>query len=264
MPGAARGAGGRAQLGPRAVDRGGRLAWPSEILRCVDHFHHGAPCATAPVLRPNPKTMMLHAHRALGARQVARAPMAARAPRVAPLAKFRLRVAAIDEAPAEATGLLAVEPEPERKALPFVDPVEAQALELEELDAAQEQLLKWAMFASEAEQDEELDEMVDYDEFADDEYEELFEELEELYEAADVELKVGDRVVGSIYEVDEDGAYIEIGEKASGFVPVSECSFAKLKTVGRRRRPHHAPAHACTRPGWLGRQQPLPPCMMAH
>jgi ribosomal protein S1 len=77
--------------------------------------------------------------------------------------------------------------------------------------------------------------MVDYDEFGDEEYEELYEELEELVEAADVELQVGDKVVGSVYEVDEDGAYVEIGQKYSGFVPLSECSFARLKTVSLNR-----------------------------
>jgi hypothetical protein len=112
-----------------------------------------------------------------------------------------------------------------------VDPAVAQELELAELDDAQEQLLKWMLFNDEETQEEDMDEMVDYDEFGDEEYEELFEELEELYDAAEVELKIGDKIVGTVYEVDEDGAYVEIGEKSSGFVPLTECSFAKLKTV---------------------------------
>ena len=107
----------------------------------------------------------------------------------------------------------------------------ASELELEELDGVQEQLLSWMML-DEEDQDNSLDEMIDWDEFGDEEYsEELKEEVESLIEAADVELKIGDRVTGLIYEVDEDGAYVEIGQKYSGFVPLSECSFARLKTV---------------------------------
>jgi len=151
-----------------------------------------------------------------------------------PLRNIRLRIAAIDhqqssvEAP-QGDAIL-----PSRRALPEVDPELARELEVEELDAAQEQLLSWMMLGEE-EQEEDLDEMVDYDEFGDEEYEELYEELEELVEAADVELQVGDKVVGSVYEVDEDGAYVEIGQKYSGFVPLSECSFARLKTVSLNR-----------------------------
>ena len=92
-------------------------------------------------------------------------------------------------------------------------------------------MIQW-MALSEEEQEEDLDEMVDYDEFGDEEYEEeLFNEVDGLVEESNVELKVGDRVVGTVYEIDEDGAYVEIGQKCSGFVPLSECSFARLKTV---------------------------------
>jgi hypothetical protein len=112
-----------------------------------------------------------------------------------------------------------------------VDEEKLAQLDLAELDSAQEQLLAWMLTSDEEQQEADLDEMVDYDEFADDEYEALFEEVEQLVDSRDLELKVGDKVVGSVYEVDEDGAYVEIGEKASGFVPLAECSFAKLKTV---------------------------------
>lgn len=115
-------------------------------------------------------------------------------------------------------------------ALPPLDLSLAAELELEELDGIQEQLLSW-MTKEEEEQDEELDEMVDYDEFGDEEYEEdLQNEVEALIDAADVDLKIGDRVVGTVYEVDEDGAYAEVGSKYSGFCPLSECSFARLKS----------------------------------
>ncbi|KAG1679620.1 hypothetical protein FOA52_006137 [Chlamydomonas sp. UWO 241] len=110
-----------------------------------------------------------------------------------------------------------------------VSAAEVAALELEELDAAQEQLLSW-MMKGEEEQEEDLDEMVDYDEFGDDEYADMYAEVEEMVEEADVQLKVGDTVMAKIYEVDEEGAYCEVGSKYSGFVPLSECSFVKLKT----------------------------------
>jgi hypothetical protein len=155
--------------------------------------------------------------------------------RLASARNTRLRIAAIEEQTASfdvnqeglsANSLL----QTPIKAVAEIDPQVGKDLEIEELDAAQEQMLKW-MALDEREQDEDLDEMVDYDEFGDDEYEELFEEVEELYETADVDLKVGDTVVGTVYEIDEEGAYVEIGQKSSGFVPLSECSFAKLKTV---------------------------------
>ena len=80
---------------------------------------------------------------------------------------------------------------------------------------------------------QDLDEMIDYGEFGDEEYEDLalLEEVEQAMEAAHVEIKLGDRVVGTVYDIDEDGAYVEIGQKYSGFVPLSECSFARLRTV---------------------------------
>jgi small subunit ribosomal protein S1 len=150
------------------------------------------------------------------------------------LRNIRLRIAATDEQ--QALHSVGQDPEvasfvqPTRRPLPEVDPALARELELEELDSAQEHLLNW-MMRSEEEQEQDLDEMVDYDEFGDEEYEEMFEEVQELLETSDAELKVGDKVVGAVYEVDEDGAYVEIGQKYSGFVPLSECSFARLKTV---------------------------------
>ncbi|GAX80819.1 hypothetical protein CEUSTIGMA_g8254.t1 [Chlamydomonas eustigma] len=149
------------------------------------------------------------------------------------LRNIRLRIAATDEQ--QAVNMVGQDAEvasfvqPTRRPLPEVDPELARELELEELDSAQEQLLNW-MMQNEEEQEQDLDEMVDYDEFGDEEYEEMFEEVQELLQTSDAELKVGDKVVGAVYEVDEDGAYVEIGQKYSGFVPLSECSFARLKT----------------------------------
>ena len=61
------------------------------------------------------------------------------------------------------------------------DPVEVEQLELAELDQAQEDLLKWMML-DDQEQEEDLDEMVDYDEFGDEEYAEIMDEVEEMLE----------------------------------------------------------------------------------
>jgi small subunit ribosomal protein S1 len=104
--------------------------------------------------------------------------------------------------------------------------------ELTELDAAAEQALGWLLSHSEKEQEADLDEMMDYDTLDDGEYsEEVFSAVGAMINGSYSDIRVGDRVVGTVYEVDEAGAYVELGEKASGFVPLAECSFAKLKTV---------------------------------
>lgn len=133
----------------------------------------------------------------------------------------------------------------------------AEELELAELDAAQEQLLKW-MMKDEDEQEADLDEMVDYDEFGDDEYaDDLVEAVEAMVEETDYEFKVGDKVMGTVIEVDEDGAYVEVGAKATAFCPITECSFARLKTVSALGALHAVPlvsasAIAAVRAGQLG------------
>lgn len=124
----------------------------------------------------------------------------------------------------------AAEEQPQEPIVP-VSTDEMDNAELAELDAAQEDLLKWMLYVPEDAQDSDLDEMVDYDEFADDEYEEVWEEVEGMLEECEYEFKIGDKVMGTIYECDEDGAYVEIGAKTAGFVPLAECSLAKLKTV---------------------------------
>lgn len=105
-----------------------------------------------------------------------------------------------------------------------------QEYELEDLDQSQEELLKWMLYLDKQEQQADLDEMVDYDEFGDEEFAEIAEDVEEMIEENTYSYKPGDKVVGTVYEVDEDGAYIEIGAKSAGFVPLSECSMAKLKS----------------------------------
>lgn len=101
-------------------------------------------------------------------------------------------------------------------------------------------------------------------------------QVEDMMEQADYELKPGDKVVGTVYECDEDGAYVEIGAKSAGFVPLSECSLARLKSVsplcihsltsGILAASHPRGTHtaACLRPGVLptcarGAARPAPP-----
>lgn len=106
---------------------------------------------------------------------------------------------------------------------------------LEKLDAAQEELLKWMLFVGEEEQERDLAELVDYAELSaaggEDDDPELQEATERLLESSTVDLRMGDRVMGTVYEVDEDGAYVEVGAKTAGFVPLSECSLARLKSA---------------------------------
>lgn len=107
---------------------------------------------------------------------------------------------------------------------------EAEEYDLEELDDAQEQLLKWMLYTDEEAQEEDLDEMVDYDELGAEEYEDIMEEMEDLITTYDYDFQLGNKVMGTVMEVDEDGAYIEIGAKCTAYVPLHECSFAKLKS----------------------------------
>jgi hypothetical protein len=111
------------------------------------------------------------------------------------------------------------------------DPELEQSLAVHELDAAQEDLLKWMLFLDSDQQEKDLDEMEDLEEVGDEEYAELYDEVETLLEESEASFKVGDKVYGTVYEVDDDGAYVEIGAKSAGFVPLIECSLGKLKTV---------------------------------
>lgn len=135
--------------------------------------------------------------------------------------QIHVAVAAIEEQAAQ----------PQEAAVETLDALQVEEMELQELDAAQEQLLKWMLTKTEEEQDADLDEMVDYDEFGDDEYADMVEEVQTMLEEVDYEFKVGDKVLGTVIEVDEDGAYVEIGAKATAFCPITECSFARLKSV---------------------------------
>jgi small subunit ribosomal protein S1 len=139
-----------------------------------------------------------------------------------------VRVAAVEPEQAE---FVLEQPQVAEASVANDDSALTEEHELLKLDVAQEQLLNWMLNKTEAEQEADLDEMVDYDEFADDEYEDMFDEVEEMLEETDYEFKVGDKIMGTVIEVDEDGAYVEIGAKATAFCPITECSFAKLKSV---------------------------------
>jgi hypothetical protein len=140
-----------------------------------------------------------------------------------------------------------------------VDPSELEHLAVAQLDEAQENLLKWMLFLDADAQEADLDEMVDQEDVGDEEYADLYDEVEGMLEESEASFKVGDKVYGTVYEVDDDGAYVEIGAKTAGFVPLVECSLGKLKTVragrggegraGRRagRRPATAAACRCCR-----------------
>ncbi|KAG2486232.1 hypothetical protein HYH03_015057 [Edaphochlamys debaryana] len=185
-------------------------------------------------MRLSSRSLARHALPARTCGPVCRRSLVAQAPRRASLVT---RVAAIEEQQTQFQG--DDQANVEAAAAPGildVDPAQAEEIELQELDAAQEDLLKWMMLDEET-QEEDLDEMVDYDEFDDEEYADMHEEVEEMLEAVDYDFKVGDKVSGTVIEVDDDGAYIEIGAKAIAFCPVTECSFARLKTPLEALRP---------------------------
>jgi small subunit ribosomal protein S1 len=117
------------------------------------------------------------------------------------------------------------------------EPAFDESLVLDELDEAQEELLKWMLFTDEQTQDDDMDEMVDYDEFDEDVDDDMYEEIDALIEDADYSFRLGDKVMGTVIEVDDEGAYVEIGAKAAAFVPLTECSFARLKSPWEVLRP---------------------------
>jgi hypothetical protein len=125
--------------------------------------------------------------------------------------------------------------------------LEQQALLLQQLDVAQEDLLKWMLFLDSDAQEADLDEAVDQEEVGDEEFEGLYDEVETMLEESGASFKVGDKVFGTVYEVDEDGAYVEIGAKTAGFVPLAECSLGRLKTVSRGNWERQGGQWACRR-----------------
>jgi hypothetical protein len=59
----------------------------------------------------------------------------------------------------------------------------------------------------------------------------LYDEVDALTTEFDVTINPKDRLYGTVYRVTEDGAYVELTGKSSGYVPLSECSVAKLSSV---------------------------------
>jgi hypothetical protein len=145
----------------------------------------------------------------------------------------RLKVSAIEQ---PTTYSQSEQPEQQQAAVAgaAADPELEQQLAVQQLDEAQENLLKWMLFLDSDAQDADLDEMEDVDEVGDAEFAGLYDEVETMLEESEASVKVGDKVYGTVYEVDEDGAYVEIGAKSAGFVPLVECSLGKLKTVRYR------------------------------
>lgn len=68
-------------------------------------------------------------------------------------------------------------------------------------------------------------------------------ELGRLLDTYDFKFKVGDKVTGSIFNVDNRGAYVDIGAKASAFMPMAEAAIVKLESVrlspSSASHPHH-------------------------
>jgi hypothetical protein len=146
------------------------------------------------------------------------------------------KVAAVQEQPTASSPSPSEDPAPAGTAA--LQSSTAEDFRLQRLDAAQEELLKWMLFVDDEAQERDLADMVDYAEFSaaggEEDDAELTEGVERMLEQSSVDLRMGDRVVGTVYEVDEDGAYVEVGAKTAGFVPLSECSLAKLKSVSER------------------------------
>lgn len=59
-----------------------------------------------------------------------------------------------------------------------------------------------------------------------------YSELDRLLSNYDFKFSVGDKVVGNCFNVDQRGAYIDIGAKAAAFLPMAEASLAKVEKMG--------------------------------
>ena len=86
--------------------------------------------------------------------------------------------------------------------------------------------------------DDEIIELDDDNDFEEEDMDEdvaedvaLYDEVDALTSAFDVTINPKDRVYGTVYRITEDGAYVELSGKSSGYVPLSECSVAKLSSV---------------------------------
>mmetsp|Transcript_16374 Transcript_16374/g.31432 ORF Transcript_16374/g.31432 Transcript_16374/m.31432 type:complete len:380 (+) Transcript_16374:98-1237(+) len=58
-----------------------------------------------------------------------------------------------------------------------------------------------------------------------------YQQLEDLLSKYDFKFSVGDKVVGSVFNVEQRGAYIDVGAKAAAFLPAEEASLAKVERI---------------------------------
>ena len=73
-----------------------------------------------------------------------------------------------------------------------------------------------------------------------------YEAFEALLDKYDFKFRVGDKVTGIIFKVDNKGAYVDVGAKSAAFCPTPELSLCKVSSV-------RAGVKAGTvRPGWPG------------
>lgn len=60
---------------------------------------------------------------------------------------------------------------------------------------------------------------------------EEYSELDRLLSKYDFKFNVGDKVTGNCFNIDQRGAYIDIGAKAAAFLPINEASLAKVEKM---------------------------------
>lgn len=59
----------------------------------------------------------------------------------------------------------------------------------------------------------------------------LYAVFDELMDSFDFTFKQGDVVSGTVFEIDQKGAYVDIGAKAAAFCPTAEASLCKIARV---------------------------------
>ena len=64
-----------------------------------------------------------------------------------------------------------------------------------------------------------------------DDKEALYSVFEELIKQSDFDFKQGDVVSGTVFEVDQKGAYVDIGAKSAAFCPTAEVTLCKIQRV---------------------------------
>mmetsp|Transcript_14545 Transcript_14545/g.31160 ORF Transcript_14545/g.31160 Transcript_14545/m.31160 type:complete len:384 (-) Transcript_14545:249-1400(-) len=58
-----------------------------------------------------------------------------------------------------------------------------------------------------------------------------YDDFSRLLEQYDFKFNVGDKIVGNVFNIDQRGAYVDIGAKAAAFLPTSEASLAPISKV---------------------------------